>query len=194
MKPVRSFALATALAAFSNAAFAHPLHDSSAAFLAGLSHPFLGIDHLLAMVAVGIWAACLARRAWWLVPCVFLLAMLGGGALGTLGWPPVGGEPLVAASVLVLGLLIAVQLQLGAGMAAALVGFFAVFHGAVHISELPPGLPAIGYAAGFLLSTAELLLIGIVAGVKLRAQPGFTRLAGLPVALAGCLLVARALL
>ena len=194
MKLVRCFVPAVTLTAFSSTALAHPLHDSGAAFLAGLSHPFLGIDHLLAMVAVGIWAACLARRAWWLVPSVFLLAMLGGGALGALGWPPLGGEPLVAASVLVLGLLIAVQLQLGAGMAAALVGFFAVFHGAVHISELPSGLPAIGYAVGFLLSTAELLLIGIVAGVKLKTRPGFTRLAGLPVALAGCLLVARALL
>ena len=181
------------MTAFSNTALAHPLHDSGS-FLAGLSHPFLGIDHLLAMVAVGIWAACLARRAWWQVPSAFVLALLGGGVLGVLGWSPPAVEPLVAASVLVLGLLIAVQLQLGAGAPAALVGFFAVFHGLLHISELPSGLPAVAYAAGFLLSTAELLLIGFVAGLKLRTRPGFARLAGLPMALAGCLLVARALL
>jgi urease accessory protein len=91
-------------------------------------------------------------------------------------------------------LLIAVRLQLGLSVAAALAGFFAVFHGMVHISELPPGLSAAAYAAGFLLSTAELLLIGYVAGTRLGARPGFARLAGLPIALAGCLFVARALL
>ena len=193
MKPVRCFVLAATLTAFSNTVLAHPLHDSGA-FLAGLSHPFLGIDHLLAMVAVGIWAASLARRAWWLVPSMFLLAVLGGGALGALGWSPPAVEPLVAASVVGLGLLITMQLRLGPGAAAALVACFALFHGVVHVSELPPGLAAIGFAAGFLLSTAELLLIGFVAGIKLSARPGFARLAGLPVALAGCVLVARALL
>ena len=181
------------LTAFSNTVLAHPLHDSGS-FLAGLSHPFLGIDHLLAMVAVGIWAASLARRAWWLVPSTFVLAILGGAGLGALGWSPPAVEPLVAASVVVLGLSIAMQLRLGPGAAAALVACFALFHGLAHISELPPGLAAVGYAAGFLLSTAELLLIGFLAGIKLRARPGFARLAGLPVALAGCLLVARALL
>jgi urease accessory protein len=194
MKPVRNLALAAALAAFSNASFAHPLQDGGSSFLAGLSHPFFGVDHLLAMLAVGVWVACLERRAWWLMPSVFLFAMLGGGVLGALGWSFPAVEPLVAASVLALGLLIAVQLRVGLSAAAALVAFFAVFHGAAHIAESPQGLSAIAYAAGFLLSTAGLLLIGLVAGVKLAARPMMARLAGLPMALAGCMLIARALL
>jgi urease accessory protein len=194
MKPVRCVALAATLAAYSNAVVAHPLHDGGASFLAGLAHPFLGVDHLLAMVAVGMWAACLARRAWWLVPSVFLLAMVGGGVLGLLGWSPPAVEPLVAASVLALGLLIASQLRPAPGAAAALVAFFAVFHGLAHAAEIPPGWSALGYAAGFSLSTAGLLLIGSVAGIRLAARPLPARLAGLPIALAGCVFVARALL
>ena len=194
MKPVRCLALGLLFAASSKVVLAHPLHDGGASFLAGLSHPFFGIDHLLAMVAVGIWMACLGRPAWWRVPSVFLLAMLGGGVLGALEWSPPAVEPLVAASVLALGLLIALQLRLGLGTAATLVGFFAVFHGISHIAELPSGFSAIAYAAGFLLGTAELLVIGFVAGTVLRTRPGFAPVAGISVALAGCMLIARALL
>lgn len=193
MKPARSVALAAMLAACSNAAVAHPLQDDGAAFLAGLSHPFVGVDHLLAMVAVGMWAACLARRAGWWVPSVFVFAMLGGGVLGLLGWSPPAVEPLVAASVLTLGLLIASQLGPPPGVAVALVAFFGVFHGLAHAAELPPDLSALGYAAGFSLSTAGLLLIGFVAGARMAARPPIARLAGLPVAFAGCVLVARAI-
>lgn len=194
MKPVRCLALAAALAAYSNLALAHPLHDGGASFLAGLSHPLLGVDHLLAVVAVGIWAACLGRRGWWRVPFVFLLAMLGGGAWGALGGSLPAVEPLVAASVLAFGLLLALQLRLGLSVAAALVGVFALFHGSAHVAELPSGLPAVPYATGLLLGTAGLLLIGLVAGLRLSARPRFAPLAGISVALAGCMLVVRALL
>ena len=194
MKPARCLALAATLVAYSDVALAHPLHDGGASFLAGLSHPFLGVDHLLAMVAVGIWAACLGRRAVWLVPSAFLLAMLGGGVSGLVGWSVPAVEPMVAASVLVLGLLITSQLRLESGVAATLVALFAVFHGLAHAAELPAGLPVLGYVAGFSLSTAALLLIGFVAGARLTVQPRFAPFAGLPVSLAGCILVARALL
>ena len=153
---------------------------------AGMIHPFSGLDHLLAMIAVGAWAAQQGGRARWAVPLAFVAMMAAGGAWGSLGgWLP-GVESGIAASVLVLGLLIAfsARLPLAAGM--ALAGAFALFHGYAHGVEMPSGSPL--YALGFVLSTALLHAAGLGAGLALKSS--LVRLGGAGLALAGMWMLA----
>jgi len=160
------------------AAFGHP------ADAAGFVHPFTGLDHLLAMLAVGLWAAQLGGRWIWAVPLAFVGSMALGGALGFAGVKLPLVEPTIAASVLVLGLLVALRVRLRwSGL--AVVGAFAVFHGIAHAAEMPAEASTLFYAVGFVLATALLHAAGVALGMLPRA-----RWAGVPVALAGLWLLA----
>jgi len=156
---------------------------------AGFSHPLLGLDHMLAMFAVGIWAAQLGGRALWAVPATFVGSMALGGLLGFAGLHPPLMEPMIAASVLALGLLIAFAVKRkSAGV--ALIAVFALFHGVAHALGIPHHDSATGYAVGFLAATVLLHVAGVGLGVALR---GRARFIGAPIALAGGWLVLQAL-
>ncbi len=158
----------------------------------GVEHPFSGLDHILAMVAVGLWAAQLGGRALWLVPLTFVLTMAVGGALGLLGLQLPMVELGIAGSVLVFGVLVALASRLPLAASMALVGLFALFHGYAHGTEMAAGSSALWYGLGFMLSTAALHLTGI--GVALTARSGIParllRVGGAVIAASGVLLLA----
>lgn len=168
-------------------AAAHTFGAEGAGFVAGFGHPLLGIDHLLAMVAVGLWAAQLGGRALWQVPAAFVVALAGGAvlALAGIGLPAV--EPGIMASVLVLGLLIAFAVRLPAGAAVALVALFALAHGHAHGAEMPQAANAALYALGFVLATVLLHATGATLGWATARVllPSLARLAGAAVATVG---------
>jgi urease accessory protein len=120
-----------------------------------------GLDHVCAMVAVGLWAAQRGGRAVWAVPATFVLVMALGGVLGAAGVPVPLVEPGIVGSVLILGLLIAAAVRLPVVASALIVGLFAVFHGYAHGAEMPASSPGLAYGAGFMLVTAALHLGGI---------------------------------
>jgi urease accessory protein len=161
---------ALALATLSGVARAHGWHDdgNGGGFAAGFLHPFSGIDHLLAMLAVGLWSANASPRPW-LAPLCFATVMIAGAVAtgsGVLpGWVPGSAEPMIAASVLVLGLLVAWRVQLPAAAGAALVGGFALFHGAAHGAEVSTAAAAL---AGLAVATALLHGVGMLMGFALR--------------------------
>ncbi|MBA3023565.1 MAG: HupE/UreJ family protein [Gammaproteobacteria bacterium] len=162
-----------ALLFINTAASAHTGHDSSG-FTTGLVHPFSGMDHLLAMLAVGLWAGQLGGQRIWQLPATFM-AMLVGGAFVPMWVPSLTLiEPGIAASVLILGLLIASPTKLAIPISFALTAAFGLFHGYAHGSEMPSAAAPLAYAAGFLLATASLHVSGIVIGSALRER--FTRL------------------
>ena len=132
----------------------HEGHDFTWDFSGGFAHPLSGWDHLLAMIAVGLWAAQLGGRARWLVPSAFVGVMALGAALGHAGLMFPGVEQGIAASVLVLGLLIATAVRLPVAAGMALVGLFAGFHGIAHGAEMPATAGGLSYGAGFILATA----------------------------------------
>jgi urease accessory protein len=146
-------------------ALAHPGHAGSE-FLDGWWHPLLGLDHLLAMIAVGLLAVRLGGRALWILPCGFLSGMLLGGLVAAAGVPCPQVEAGIVASVLVLGLLVAASRTVSLPVGLAAVSAFAVLHGHAHAAEMQ-GDSMIGYAAGFLLATACLHATAIVAGMML---------------------------
>jgi urease accessory protein len=178
------------LAATAAPAFAHLNPEEHGSFAAGFSHPLFGIDHVLAMVAVGLWAALLGGRAVWIVPAAFVGTMIAGFAvaLAGLGLPFV--EPAIAASVVVIGLLALVALQVPTIVGMAMVGCFAVFHGYAHGGELGD-VGAWSFAVGFALATAPLHAIGVGIGIGAGRLAGgstgrlLTRLAGGLTALGG---------
>lgn len=175
-------------------AWAHLNPDEHGSFLAGVSHPFFGVDHVLAMVAVGLWAALLGGRALWLVPAAFVGMMAAGFVAAIAGAPLPFVEPVILASVVVIGLLAAMALSVPIWAGAAMVGFFAVFHGHAHGGELGSA-GAASFGLGFALSTVLLHAAGTGIGIGLRglfgAQTGraVTRLAGALTALGGVWLV-----
>lgn len=179
--------LALALLAPASPAHAHLLDAGSAGWAHGFAHPFSGLDHILAMLAVGVWAAQTGRQALWVLPVVFPLAMAAGGLLGVAGVPAPGIEAGIAASVLVLGLLIAFKAKPPLALSAALVALFAVFHGHAHGTELPQATSPVFYGLGFMAATAMLHLIGLGIGRVLRrpAGTGALRLGGGAIAAAG---------
>lgn len=146
----------------SSCALAHPGHES-ASFFSGIMHPLGGADHLLAMLAVGLYAARQPGRQRWALPASFVLAMLAGAGLGALGIMLPAVEAGVAASVLVLGLLIAFAARLPVAAALPLVAAFALFHGHAHHAEMGDGT-LVTYAAGFALATASLHVAGYLIG------------------------------
>jgi urease accessory protein len=166
-----------------------------AGFLAGLLHPVSGLDHVLAMVAVGLWGAQLGAPAMWLLPVTFPLVMAFGGFLGLLGVPLPGVEIGIATSAVLLGAMVATESRPPLWLAALLVAFFAVFHGHAHGTELPPGQSGLLYSAGFVVATGALHAIGIGIGLVHRFRTGRIALqaAGALVTLAGVIFLWRAL-
>jgi urease accessory protein len=172
-------------------AFAHGAHGEVHGFLAGLTHPIGGLDHVLAMVAVGLWAGLLGGRATWLLPLAFLTGMAGGGALGMAGVAMPMVEVGIVMSVVVLGALVAAAARLPVLAAMPLIALAGMLHGHAHGTELQSGLGAIGYSLGFLIATAGLHAAGVFAG--LRAMDGAgrvaVRLAGAATAVLGLVIV-----
>ncbi len=154
--------------AFSSMAYAHPGHINNA--MAGLVHPFLGIDHLLAMVAVGIWATQLGGRARWLLPASFIAIMGLAGSIGIAGVALPMIESGIATSVLLLGLLIAFSVKMNPVLGACLIGLFAVFHGYAHGVEMPALSTPWQYGVGFMLATGVLHGTGLLLGSGLHQQ------------------------
>ncbi|MGA7487056.1 MAG: HupE/UreJ family protein, partial [Xanthobacteraceae bacterium] len=136
-------------------AFAHS-GSGSGGFVGGFLHPVFGPDHVLAMVAVGLWGAFLGSPAIWLLPVVFPLVMAGGGVMGILGVPLPGVEAGIAISAIVLGSMVALAARPPLWVAAVLVGAFAIFHGHAHGGELPPGADAVAFSVGFVAATGLL--------------------------------------
>ena len=167
---------------------AHPGHGGG--LLAGVSHPLFGLDHLLAMVAVGVWAYQLGGRARWLVPASFvaLMAVAGGVGMTHIGLPMV--EIGIATSVLVLGILIAFSVRVSPAIGAAIVALFALFHGYAHGVEMPLLGSAWQYAMGFVVATAALHGVGFVLGKGLDKQGWLMRAAGAVVAASGAWMMA----
>ena len=159
---------ATLIAAAPALALAHPGHDAIAAGLVdGFMHPFTGIDHIAAMVAVGLWSALTLRRQRWLAPLAFA-AMLLAGALFAV--PAVAfAEPMIAVSLLALGLGVAARIELPAVAGALAVGVFALFHGAAHGAQAQGGASL----AGLVAATALLHAAGLVLGTALRTRDGW---------------------
>ncbi len=168
-------------------------------FVHGFLHPLGGLDHVLAMVAVGLLAAHLGGRALLLVPASFVSLMALGGALGFTGIALPYAELAIALSVVVLGALVAFRANLPLALASLIAGGFAIFHGYAHGAELPVGASSLSYAAGFLIATALLHLSGIALGLgfaKLFASNLGQRIVqagGLATALAGVVLLVRAI-
>ncbi|HEX2112889.1 MAG TPA: HupE/UreJ family protein [Alphaproteobacteria bacterium] len=173
----------------SGMAFAHVPGAGEAGLAAGFAHPLLGLDHVLAMVAVGLWASQLGGRALWLVPASFVAVMALGAALGTAGVLP-AVELGIVGSLLVLGLLIASATRVRVAAGAALAAVFALFHGHAHGAEMTAGAPAL-YAAGFIAATALLHGIGVAAGLYWQhaARGWLVRAGGAAVAAAGLVLL-----
>ncbi|MBZ0249452.1 MAG: HupE/UreJ family protein, partial [Burkholderiales bacterium] len=159
MKPLQASeapnraALAAALLLVALPAWAHEGGGQAAGFLSGMLHPVSGLDHVLAMVAVGLWGAQLGAPAIWLLPVAFPLVMAFGGFLGLMGVPVPGVEIGIALSAVLLGVMVATQSRPPLGVAIALVGFFAVFHGHAHGTELPVGASGLLYSVGFVIVT-----------------------------------------
>lgn len=159
----RAFAvvLATTLPA---TAYAHTGVGDTSGFLHGFGHPISGLDHILAMVMVGVFAFQLGGRATWLVPATFVLVMAIGGGLGVAGINVPFVETGIALSVVVLGAIVALGVKAPTAVAMGLVGLFAIFHGHAHGAEMPENAGGAAYAAGFMIATALLHAVGIGLG------------------------------
>lgn len=166
---------------------AHEQSGQAAGFLTGLKHPVSGLDHVLAMISVGLWGAQLGAPAVWLLPVIFPMVMAFGGFLGLVGIPLPGTEVGIALSAILLGLMVALEARPPVWVAATLVGVFGIFHGYAHGTELPAGENALLYSAGFVMATGCLHGIGIGLGVAHRWTAGRValRTAGAMVAIAG---------
>jgi len=188
-------ALAAALACVPALAQAHEETGQAAGFLSGLAHPVSGLDHVLAMIAVGLWGAVLGPPAIWVLPVAFPLVMALGGLMGLLGIALPGVEIGIAVSAIVLGTMVLAELRPPLWLAAAIVAFFAVFHGHAHGRELPAGTSALLYSLGFVAATGLLHAVGILLGLAHRWAAGrqAVRVAGGGVALAGLFFLWRAI-
>lgn len=181
------------LLVMSTPAFAHVGHAEHGSLVAGFLHPLSGLDHVLAMVAVGLWAATLGGRALVAVPATFVGVMLLGFVAALAGLPMPFVEPVILASIVVLGLLVAIAQSVPAAAAAAIVGVFAFFHGHAHGAEMA-GDSALSFGAGFALATILLhaagVGLGLAAGRLMHGSAGL-RIAGGATALCGVLLIAN---
>ena len=163
--------------------YAH--EGSGGGFMAGLTHPVLGFDHLLAMLSVGILSAQMGGQAIWRVPLAFVLVMLGGGVLGINGIPLFSVELGIALSVLALGVAIALDKKLSPVLAMVFVGFFAIFHGHAHGTEMPSLSKPLFYACGFVLGTAGIHVAGVLVGIiaeRIKVGVQLLRYAGAAIA------------
>jgi urease accessory protein len=177
-------------------AFAHTAGASAGAgFITGFLHPLGGLDHALAMLAVGMWGAQLRSPAIWVLPVAFPQVMALGGVAGILGVPLVGIELGVTVSVVVLGSMIALGLRPPLWAALLIVSFFAVFHGYAHGAELPGKTGAVAYCAGFVTATGLIHLTGIGIGLVVKLPHGvkMLRVGGSAIAAAGLFLAGQLL-
>lgn len=177
-----TFALTSLMPAL---AFAHPGGNHVDGLFAGFEHPLFGIDHLLAMVAVGVIAARVGGRGVLLVPLSFVLAMIAGALLGIAGTGLPSLESGIVLSLVVFGATMALARPLPLAALATLAGLFALFHGNAHGLEIPETATGIGYGAGFVLGTSMLHAIGVLSAFKLARRPSIVRLAGVTTSLVG---------
>jgi urease accessory protein len=194
MNAVKHTAFALLLLLAAGAAQAHEGEGLAGGFAAGFLHPLGGLDHLVAMVAVGLWGAFLGMPALWLLPVVFPLVMAAGGVLGVLGVPLPAVEVGIALSAVALGAAVALALRPPLLVAALLVGVFAIFHGHAHGTELPQAANAVAYSLGFVVATGALHLAGIAFGMLTHKPAGraAVRALGGAIALLGVFFLARA--
>jgi urease accessory protein len=192
MRNPTRFLTAVFLMLASSAAFAHPGHNVSG-LAAGLMHPFTGMDHLLAMVAVGLWAARGGNRKVWLLPATFMTTLVLGAVIA-MQWPSLPMvETGIAVSVLALGLLVSLSMQLPAMPSVAIIALFGLLHGYAHGLELPESAAPAAYALGFLAATASLHLGGIAVGIASRHRYArLSRILGSVIAISGAFLLAFA--
>jgi urease accessory protein len=159
-------------------ALAHIEGGQASGFITGMQHPWSGLDHVLAMIAVGIWGAQLGNPAMWLLPVTFPIVMSMGATMGLLGIPLPGIEFGIASSAILLGAMVVVSVRPKLIIAALLVGFFAIFHGHAHGTELPAGQSGLLYSMGFVIATGCLHGIGIALGLVHRWPQGKLALRG----------------
>ena len=172
----KNVALTMMLLGLATPAFAHTGVNADHNFMAGLIHPWQGIDHLLVMFAVGLWAGIQGGRAMWLLPLSFLTLMTVGAMLSFAGFSFALSEFWVAASVVVFGLIISFNSQVSIALATGLVTAFALFHGFVHAAEITVATEQFSYTLGFLFSTALLHGLGMVAGLLNAKTDGVLRI------------------
>ena len=157
----RTLSVAALLALIASPSFAHVGVGTAASFASGVAHPLAGTDHIAVMVAVGLWAALKGGRALWMWPSTFVGAMLVGGTLGMSHVPLPGVEPAILASVVALGILVMLAIDLPVWAGALVIGAFAVFHGYAHGSEVAEAVSGAQYMAGFAVATGSLHALGI---------------------------------
>lgn len=157
---------------------AHIQQGQAIGFVTGLEHPWSGLDHVLAMIAVGIWGAQLGSPAIWILPVTFPMVMSLGAMMGLLGIPLPGIEIGIAVSAILLGAMVLGEVRPKLYIAAILVGFFAIFHGHAHGTELPAGQSGLLYSMGFVIATGVLHGIGILMGTIHRWPAGKLALRG----------------
>lgn len=182
---VNAFIGVAALAVYSAKSQAHVFGAEGAGFAEGFVHPFVGLDHLLAMLAVGIWAAQMGQRALWRIPLAFIGIMSLAALSASYGADLPLIELIIAATVLILGimLLFAVRLTVTAGMLVA--GLFAIAHGYAHGLEMPQAASPFLYGAGFITATSLIHLLGVAMALPAKNKPWLTRTGGLAIAVAG---------
>lgn len=192
---IRFCLLAVFLLFLPSSAFAHVERGQAAGLVTGLRHPWSGLDHVLAMIAVGIWGAQLGNPALWVLPVTFPLVMSLGAMLGLLGFPLPGVEIGIALSALLLGAMVGREARPKLAVAGVLVGLFAIFHGHAHGAELPAGQSGMLYSMGFVIATGCLHGIGIAIGLVHRWAWGrlALRCAGAFIAVMGVFFLWRAL-
>ena len=186
--------VAVVLVATSTPLLAHTQGGQAQGFLTGLLHPVSGLDHVLAMVSVGLWGAQLGAPALWMLPVAFPIVMAMGGFFGLLGVPLPGVEFGIALSAILLGFVVMLEAKPPQAAAAALVSVFAIFHGHAHGTELPPGENGLAYSMGFVVATGCLHGAGILMGLTHRWRAGriALRLSGAAVTVAGLAFLWRA--
>jgi urease accessory protein len=187
--------LSLALASLASPALAHSEAGVAIDFMGGFMHPIFGPDHVIAMVAVGLWGAFLGAPAIWLLPVVFPLMMAVAGAFGVLGVPLPGVEIGIALSAIMLGTMVALAAKPPLWIAAVLVAAFAIFHGHAHGAELPVGADAVAFSMGFVVATGMLHVSGIAFGTLSHWPAGriAVRAAGGVIALIGLAYLVRAI-
>lgn len=159
-------------------ALAHVEQGQAAGFVTGLEHPWSGLDHVLAMIAVGLWGAQLGNPALWILPVTFPMVMAMGAMMGLLGIPVPGIEIGIAVSAILLGVMVLGEVKPKLYIATVMVGFFAIFHGHAHGTELPAGQSGLLYSMGFVIATGVLHGIGILIGTIHRWPAGKLALRG----------------
>ena len=177
-RTVQSVFVLLLLAVSAQSACAHVEGGQAAGFITGLQHPWSGLDHILAMIAVGLWGAQLGKPSIWVLPIAFPMMMAAGAMMGLLGIPVPGVEIGIAFSAILLGLMVLAEVRPKLAVSIAMVGFFAIFHGHAHGTELPPGQSGLLYSMGFVIATGCLHGLGIVIGLVKELPLGRQALRG----------------